>query len=134
MVPYGVPSVFVGASFNKEKPALSFLQDIQIQIQPFIEITAQQLLHGREAVLAVIRVEGAVVGGAVREFDVDRRIPRLHQFQIHQESPGPAISIDKGVDPLKLHMEPGELRDDVIVVFVVPKKELPLRYKNYFGK
>ena len=50
-------------------------------------------------------IESVIVGQPVREFDVDRRIACLHQFQVHQQTTGAAIAVDEGMDALKLDMK-----------------------------
>ena len=64
--------------------------------------------------LHVVLVEGVVVGKPVRELDVDGWEPGLHQFQIDQQTPGTAITVDEGVDALKLDVEPGQLGDNML--------------------
>ena len=53
----------------------------------------------------IVFVKGIVVGQAIRELDIDGRIASLHQFQVYQQSPGAAITIDEGMDSLKFDME-----------------------------
>ena len=96
------------------KIRLFFLQHGQVQIQTLVDISGEQLLHGRQVMLHVVRIKGIVVGQTVRELDVDGRKPGLHQFQIDQQSPGAAIAVDEGMDALELDMEPGQLGDDVL--------------------
>lgn len=43
----------------------------------------------------MVRIEGIIVGHAVGELDVDRGIARLHQFEIHQQTPGSAVAVTK---------------------------------------
>ena len=118
------------------KIILFFLQHGQVQIQPFVDISGEQLLHDRQVMLHMVRIKGAVVGQAVRELDVDGREPGLHQFQIDQQTPGAAIAVDEGVDALKLDMEPGQPGDDVLGALCVARHELStsFAYRQSFLK
>lgn len=74
---------------------LFFLQHGQVHVQSLVDISGEQLLHGRQVMLHMVRIKGVVVGQAVRELDVDGRESCFHQFQIDQQASGAAIAITK---------------------------------------
>ena len=65
----------------------------------------------------VISIKGIIIGCSVRKFDVDGQITRLHKLQVHKQSACSSVAVDKGMDALKLNMEPGELP---ILCFIIP--------------
>ena len=46
----------------------------------------------------MIFIKSVVVGKTVCELDIYGRIASLHQFQIHQQTAGATIAVNKGMD------------------------------------
>ena len=63
----------------------------------------------------MVFIESVVISQAIGKFDIDRRIACLHQFKVHQQTPGSAVTVNKWVNALKFNMEPCKLCNDVFV-------------------
>ena len=74
--------------------------------------------------LHVILVKRIIISHSVRKFNINRRIPRLHQFQIYQQPPGSAVTVNERVYPLKLDMKPCQLRDNMLLAGRKIRKQL----------
>ena len=75
--------------------------------------------------LHMVFVKGVVVGQTVRELNIDGRIARFHQFQIHQQAAGATVTINERMDPFKLDMEAGQLGDDVFLAMTASSLQEP---------
>ena len=70
----------------------------QVHIQPLIDISGEELLHGRKVMLHMVFIESTVVGQTIRELNVDRRIACFHQFQIHRQTAGATVAVNERMD------------------------------------
>lgn len=72
----------------------------------------------------MIFVKCVVIGKSVLEFDVDRRVACLHQLQIHKKPACTSITVDKGMDALKLNMKAGKFGHKMLFVCGIIGKKL----------
>lgn len=72
---------------------LLILEHSQVHIQPLIDISGEELLHGGKVMIYMVFIESVIVGKTVCELDINGRIASLHQFQIHQQTAGATIAV-----------------------------------------